>query len=793
MQRAPAGPRARLIMSLSLSMLREATTRGAVQRLRVLAALAFAAAPATTVTLQRQQHVVRCRDAAADCTTAEAQAALVDVGGEAVFLAQLYVVQPLFIRADRLTVSFLAGARLEALRGGFRGVGGSLMTAANVSNLTIRGSCAPGAPASTWRMWREDYLNASQGYTNQGYRHGLRLENVHRATVSCLTLSDTGGDGVYIAGTSDRGVAPTPGSSDVTLSRLTLLRNQRQGMSVIGALHLLVEDSLFADMNGSEPMAGVDLERLKSDDVAAIELGGSSSREKTNDDAAVRLSVENRRHVRATELFNRHRRAARGGAANSSAACLDLAKQFCASPGLSLCGSMICGSGPCIPLYDVGATSAVKQWRCYSQRSLTPDLLHYKNGSGSHYCTRDKAIAAILRTCRLPPAPRPPKEWPGFAGPSVYHAEVFVPGEGGYPCIRIPSVALAGDNRTLNAFAECRNYTGDGCFPLHVPASTEGLVKDICQKRSTDSGKSWSSLRIIARNGGQGGNPVFDRVSRKLLLQYVQFTREPNRGYEYEDVPDLMQIESTDHGSTWSNPRSICNHGNGTGPSCSSAVGPGTGIQLQRGSHAGRILFIGHKNSGPAGDGTDEVWYSDDHGSSYRQANSSTLQRMDEGQLVELQSGILLASMRPYPCTGPFGNASLCGFRTFSRSEDQGASWGPVTIDRHLPSPACMGSIIHVRFGVSSEPQIYFSSPVNKTHRQNGEVRGSMDGLKWDKDIIPVWRGAFAYSSLTDMPTSGAIGLIWETDGPQCAAGGGANVASCRVVFSSILLDKLKK
>ena len=229
---------------VSLLMLTAATT---------LAALAFAAAPAT---LQRRQHVVRCRDAA-DCT-AEAQAAL-DAGGEAVFAAQLYVVQPLFVRVDRLTVTFAAGARLEALRGGFRGVGGSLVTAANVSDLTIRGSCAAGAP-STWAMWRKDYLNASQGYANQGYRHGLRLENVHRATVSCLTISDTGGDGVYIAGTSGKGVAPTPGSSDVTLSRLSLLRNQRQGMSVIGALHLLVEDSLFADTNGSEPMAGVDLE-----------------------------------------------------------------------------------------------------------------------------------------------------------------------------------------------------------------------------------------------------------------------------------------------------------------------------------------------------------------------------------------------------------------------------------------------------------------------------------------------------------------------------------------------------
>ena len=98
------------------------------------------------------------------------------------------------------------------------------------------------------------------GYANQGYRHGLRLENVHGARISCLTISDTGGDGVYIAGTSGKGVAPTPGSSNVVLSRLTLLRNQRQGMSVIAALNLLVEDTLFAHTNGSEPMAGVDLE-----------------------------------------------------------------------------------------------------------------------------------------------------------------------------------------------------------------------------------------------------------------------------------------------------------------------------------------------------------------------------------------------------------------------------------------------------------------------------------------------------------------------------------------------------
>ena len=219
----------------------------------LLGALAMAAPPAPPP----QQHVVRCRNAS-DCT-AEAQAAL-DAGVEAVFPGQPhpYIVQPLFIRVHGLTVTFAAGARLVALRGGFRGVGGSLVTAANVTGLTIRGSCT--GPPSTWSMWKEDYLDPRQGYANQGYRHGLRLENVHGARISCLTISDTGGDGVYIAGTSGKGVAPTPGSSNVVLSRLTLLRNQRQGMSVIAALNLLVEDTLFAHTNGSEPMAGVDLE-----------------------------------------------------------------------------------------------------------------------------------------------------------------------------------------------------------------------------------------------------------------------------------------------------------------------------------------------------------------------------------------------------------------------------------------------------------------------------------------------------------------------------------------------------
>jgi sialidase-1 len=217
---------------------------------------------------------------------------------------------------------------------------------------------------------------------------------------------------------------------------------------------------------------------------------------------------------------------------DESRVCPALAQEFCASPGLSVCGSMICGAEPCVALRDRGATSLVKLWRCYSTKSLTPDRQHYKNNSGTHYCTRDAQITRILRTCAMPSPPAPPPGWPGFANSSAYESVVFAPGEGGYPCIRIPSVALAGDNVTLNAFAECRNFTGDGCFPLHPPHTPNALYKDLCQKQSTDAGRSWSQLRVVARNTGQGGNPVYDQRSERLLLQYIQWASRPSEGFE---------------------------------------------------------------------------------------------------------------------------------------------------------------------------------------------------------------------------------------------------------------------
>ena len=44
------------------------------------------------------------------------------------------------------------------------------------------------------------------------------------------------------------------------INRVVCDRNTRQGMSVIGAVNLMVRDSEFSGTNGSAPMAGIDFE-----------------------------------------------------------------------------------------------------------------------------------------------------------------------------------------------------------------------------------------------------------------------------------------------------------------------------------------------------------------------------------------------------------------------------------------------------------------------------------------------------------------------------------------------------
>ena len=122
--------------------------------------------------------------------------------------------------------------------------------------------------------------------------------------------------------------------------------------------------------------------------------------------------------------------------------CPQLAQQFCNSTR-SHCPS---SWAPLYAVRDASATSAAKEWRCYSDSCLTPDHKAYKGHGCADYCTRDAQIKKILATCQLRPAPPPPPKPtplpPTNRFPTV---DVFTFGEGTAACYRIPSLAALPD------------------------------------------------------------------------------------------------------------------------------------------------------------------------------------------------------------------------------------------------------------------------------------------------------------------------------------------------------------
>ena len=70
-----------------------------------------------------------------------------------------------------------------------------------------------------------------------------------------LTLALSGGDGIYL-GVSKTGVP----SENVVIKDVICDRNYRQGISVISARNLLIENTIMRDTGGTPPAAGIDFE-----------------------------------------------------------------------------------------------------------------------------------------------------------------------------------------------------------------------------------------------------------------------------------------------------------------------------------------------------------------------------------------------------------------------------------------------------------------------------------------------------------------------------------------------------
>jgi sialidase-1 len=338
-------------------------------------------------------------------------------------------------------------------------------------------------------------------------------------------------------------------------------------------------------------------------------------------------------------------------------------------------------------------------------------------------------------------------------------SDVFVAGRDPFPSIRIPSVVVTKTGVVL-AFAEGRAVAADQA------------QNKIILKRSHDDGRTWGAMQIVTEDGANSlNNPtaVVEQPGGRVWLMYQRIpghlterSQEIATGYDGTNVYRNFLVWSDDNGAIWSQPRDVTRSTKRPTRATTIASGPGIGIQLTRGPHAGRLIFP--FNEGPFYQWNNFAVFSDDCGVTWQcgenvpgalltDAQGRTRSQLNEVQMVELADGSVRLNSRQ------FAGAKV---RKTAVSHDGGVTWTPVKDVPELRDPSCMGSIFRTE-DKDGNGVLLYSGP-DSLKRENGTVHLSRDeGQSWPVKKV-LWPGSFAYSVLTRLP-DGTLGCLFETDG----------------------------
>ncbi|MEU6572489.1 sialidase family protein [Streptomyces sp. NPDC046805] len=387
-------------------------------------------------------------------------------------------------------------------------------------------------------------------------------------------------------------------------------------------------------------------------------------------------------------------------------------------------------------------------------------------------------LAVALTAAALLVLPNPARaqqaaDTPGFEQQVLFKASR----DPGYACFRIPAVVRTNDG-TLLAFAEGR-----------VLNCGDSADIDIVLKRSTDGGRTWSPLQVVDEGAGDThGNPapIVDRETGRVLLAETYNTGRTDSAscqVPCDRTPHLRY--SDDDGRTWSAPRDLSPEILPADWNSWYATGPVHGIQLTRGTYAGRLVF---------GVNT-ETWHgsrvtanhaalivSDDGGDHWRTGATDTWpiaddntfrQKPSELTMTERGDGSILVSGREQDGTD-------LGHRTQTVSRDGGTGFtAPFRDVPDLYAPQVQGSTL--RLG----DRILLACPGDPDRRRTMMIRSSYDGGRtWDS----VDRGTVVttdWSGYSDLVRIGhdTVGLMYE---------GGAVDARDEIRFARFTEDWLR-
>jgi len=366
------------------------------------------------------------------------------------------------------------------------------------------------------------------------------------------------------------------------------------------------------------------------------------------------------------------------------------------------------------------------------------------------------------------------RPWTAYAAPSrgIERVTVFERGvTEGYHTFRTPGVVRA-MNGTLLAFAGA-----------HVNDAEDWGHVEMVLKRSTDGGRTWGPLRVVAAdppNKVANHVPVVDRMTGRVHLFVVRTAGHVvgsdiiNGNVSPEDAPRPFVLYSDDHGVTWSDPVEIT--ADVKLPDMRHYVGgPGHGIQLTKGRYAGRLLLAGnHSVLPPEGDKPpvvgSHVTYSDDGGETWQ---LGAIDRHDDGMvhpnettLVELEDGTVYFNTRNQRGASP-------GHRAATTSSDGGTTFdAPFQIVPDLQTPIVHASLLELTRRTDGQQRIVFSAPGHPSSRENLTLWSSLDGAdSWRQGLV-LYDGPSGYSDLVevvDTERDSLLGVIFE-NGPRLSS-----------------------
>lgn len=312
-------------------------------------------------------------------------------------------------------------------------------------------------------------------------------------------------------------------------------------------------------------------------------------------------------------------------------------------------------------------------------------------------------------------------------------ATVFVGGEDNSHTYRIPSIITA-MNGDLIAACDARRLNGGDL----IGANSRNI--DIVVKRSSDNGKTWGPMEIVADypdgTGGTDPSMVLDRTTGDIFLFYSYMGKVPSREFF------LRVHQSGDNGKTWSKPRDITK--DISKPEWKDSfkfISSGRGSQLENGTLIHNFVILGKGV---------KIFASSDHGKSWKLMGSE-IKPADESRVLELTDGRMMVNSR-------MGGGS----RWVHISEDRGKTWVSKK-ETQLPDPKCNGAILRYtskKDGYAKD-RLLFCNAGSKSGRKNLTIRVSYDeGATWSagKVIDP---GPSAYSEITILK-DGSIGVLYE-------------------------------